>query len=104
MRGCEADQFVDDLLGQVWWNSEILADKFDGVRGAAWSSTEAAKKREPVSYGLLLLTRMGIRAIKSSARQRVSEKRAKSYPPELGTSRDKDHMIDIVCSFSGADC
>jgi hypothetical protein len=31
MRGCEVDHFADDVLGQVWRNSEILTAKFHGV-------------------------------------------------------------------------
>jgi hypothetical protein len=37
-RAVNEEQFADDVLGQVWRNSEILAAKFDGVKHATlWS-------------------------------------------------------------------
>jgi hypothetical protein len=34
MKACEVEQFADDILGQVWRNSEILTEKFAGVKWA----------------------------------------------------------------------
>lgn len=34
MRGCELDRLTDDVLGQVWRNSEILSAKFHCVKYA----------------------------------------------------------------------
>lgn len=34
MRACDEDRYTDELLGQVWRNSEILTQKFDALKSA----------------------------------------------------------------------